>query len=354
VTTCTIYYPGLLGPDVPLEELQEQDWPAPDQLNHLCKLLSYGKITELPLQHNKQSIEVRILHYLGVIFDEDRDAPVAHIRAQSLEYDDKHLWCLDPVHIQIDLDEAILLANEALELTEKEAHHLIQDINKHFEQDDLYIHYCAPHQWILKGKFELSTATIGDVMHKNINQHQPAGKDETLWRKLVNEIQMLLHSHPVNTEREKKGVPLVNSLWLWGGGRYNTLQTSIDLVYGEHELIANIASVSDLAHTTLPTKLNPEGFINRTSLMIFTDQMHAIRSKDVFGWFDHLKRFDGGILGPLFDMLKQGDLDKLTVHSDTIEITFSKKDLTRGWLKFWQRSKLFSENIAKLRKQYGH
>lgn len=353
-STCTIYYPGLLGPDVPLEELQEREWPAPDQLNYLCKLFHHGQLGKLSERSNKRSIEARILHYLGVTFDEDQDVPVAHVRAQSLAYDDEHPWCLDPVHIQIDLDEAVLLANEALELTEKEARHLIQDINKHFAQDDLVIQYCAPHQWILKGKFELSTATIGDVMHKNINQYQPTGKDEGLWRKLVNEIQMLLHSHPVNAEREKRGVPLVNSLWLWGGGRYNSMQTSIDLVIGEHELIANIASVSDIPHKDLPIKLNPEDFLNRTSLMIFTDQMHAIRRKDVFGWFDHLKRFEEEILGPLFDMLKQGALDKLTVHSDSIEITFSKKDLTKGWLKFWQRSKPFSEYIIKLRKQYGH
>lgn len=42
---------------------------------------------------------------------------------------------------------------------------------------------------------------------------------ETLrsWRKLLNEIQMVWHSHPVNAERALRGLPPVNNLWLYGG-----------------------------------------------------------------------------------------------------------------------------------------
>ena len=34
----------------------------------------------------------------------------------------------------------------------------------------------------------------------------------------MNEAQMILHTHPVNAEREARGMPAVNSVWLWGGG----------------------------------------------------------------------------------------------------------------------------------------
>src|SRR5690606_19137784 len=38
------------------------------------------------------------------------------------------------------------------------------------------------------------------------------------WRRLVNELQMLWFDHPINRERETRGLRSVNSLWLYGGG----------------------------------------------------------------------------------------------------------------------------------------
>src|SRR5690606_38216705 len=39
------------------------------------------------------------------------------------------------------------------------------------------------------------------------------------WRRLLNEIQMAWHEHPVNEARVARGVPPVNALWLYGGAR---------------------------------------------------------------------------------------------------------------------------------------
>lgn len=46
----------------------------------------------------------------------------------------------------------------------------------------------------------------------------PAGADRASHRKLLSEIEMALHDHPVNAARESEGRPAINSLWLWGGG----------------------------------------------------------------------------------------------------------------------------------------
>jgi hypothetical protein len=39
------------------------------------------------------------------------------------------------------------------------------------------------------------------------------------WRKLLNEIQMVWHAHPVNLARTARGLPPINSLWLYGGAK---------------------------------------------------------------------------------------------------------------------------------------
>ncbi len=39
------------------------------------------------------------------------------------------------------------------------------------------------------------------------------------WRKLLNEIQMVWYEHPVNANRVERGLPPINSLWLYGGAQ---------------------------------------------------------------------------------------------------------------------------------------
>lgn len=42
----------------------------------------------------------------------------------------------------------------------------------------------------------------------------PQGTDLKSWQTLLTELQMLLHSHPVNAARAQRGVPPINSFWL--------------------------------------------------------------------------------------------------------------------------------------------
>ena len=47
----------------------------------------------------------------------------------------------------------------------------------------------------------------------------PMGADAHKHRKLSSEIEMALHEHEVNIQRQKDGLQPVNGLWIWGGGR---------------------------------------------------------------------------------------------------------------------------------------
>ena len=44
---------------------------------------------------------------------------------------------------------------------------------------------------------------------------QAHGKDAVSWLAVQTEIQMFLHSHPINQTREQQGLPEINGLWLW-------------------------------------------------------------------------------------------------------------------------------------------
>jgi len=353
LSTCTIYYPGLLGPDVPLDELDESSWPSANLLANLNTFYNYGKITAVDLNNYRRSPEARMLKLLGVSHGQDDGIPAAYFRARYFQHSNDYLWCLDPVHIQIDLDEAVLVSNDALDIEESEARKLIEDLNHHFEQDDIHIRYCSPQNWLLKTRLDISTSPISDVLYGNINNYQPVGNDKVRWRKLINEIQMFLYNHPVNIERQAQGKLPVNSLWLWGEGESGLVQTSIQLACGDQELLAHVASVINVAHQPLPDQFNPEAFANSASLIILTEQLQSIYTKDVFGWFGLLQKFDKDILEPLISLLRRGSLEQLLLHGDTIEILLTKKHLHRGFFSSLKINKNFRQNITQLRNQYG-
>lgn len=348
MSTCTIYYPGLLGPDISIEELASNEWPGSNQTRHLCKLFSIAKTQALA----NIGVDARILECLGIPVSRERELPVSHIRALQHDLEAEPLWCLDPVHIQIDRDEAVLLANESLNLNEQHALELIHDLNKHFEQDGLRIHYHNAHQWLLTGDIELKTNSLNDVLFRNIVDYQPTGKDTNKWRTLINEVQMLLHSHPVNEQRTMQGELTINSLWIWGGGKIDGVTSDKNIVFSDNSLVKDAVKIAGASHAALPDHLDHKYFINNNVLMIFTDQVGAVRQNDVFGWLEYLKQFDQDVLAPILSLLQKGDINKVTIVSDTISFVMTKKELHRYFRLLLNRYKTFESHIKRLRMQY--
>lgn len=69
------------------------------------------------------------------------------------------------------------------------------------------------------GKDAMKAVPPHDISGKSILEHLPVGDgaDQLVW--LMNAAQMVLHKHPVNAAREKRGELPANSVWLWGHGK---------------------------------------------------------------------------------------------------------------------------------------
>jgi hypothetical protein len=74
---------------------------------------------------------------------------------------------------------------------------------------------------------ECTTQPPDAVTGHDVHDSMPAGRDGARIRSLMNEIQMLLHEHPVNARRERARQLPVNGWWLWGFGA-QSLATSVD------------------------------------------------------------------------------------------------------------------------------
>jgi len=101
---------------------------------------------------------------------------------------------------------------------------LVDALRPLFETEGFTLHWAAPLDWLATHPLfdDLVTASLDRVVGRNIDPWLPDQRSARLVRRLQNEVQMLLYTHPINEEREAAGLATVNSFWLSGCGRLPT------------------------------------------------------------------------------------------------------------------------------------
>lgn len=134
--------------------------------------------------------------------------------------DDLAWGLLTPAHWQLGSDQVTLGDPEDLRLDEPTSRALFGLVQELFTSEGCAIVYGTPLRWYLahESLTELATASPDRVIGRGIDPWLPRTPAARLWRRLQNEVQMRWHEHPLNGEREARGLPPVNSLWLSGCG----------------------------------------------------------------------------------------------------------------------------------------
>ena len=170
--------------------------------------------------------------------------------------------CLQPVHLHATRDHLILMGQNQIDLTASESAQLLK-VALPFIEEDFHspILFQDKHYWFINaGPFSsLSSYSVDQAHGRNIDWWMPRDSQEEgvakQWRKLQNEIQMLWHIDPINAEREQRGLPSINSIWISGIGKLNDVRTPEVLrqskqLIGQHPLLAGLAKYLNLSYST--------------------------------------------------------------------------------------------------------
>lgn len=129
--------------------------------------------------------------------------------------------CADPAWVQPDLNGARLLACGQMQLSPEEAQALAKPLKPVFGDAGMILEVSSPDHWHVRLPPGAPTPTLAppeQALGEDLYEHLPDGAEGRRWRVLLNEVQVLLHQHPLNADRRARGLPPINSLWLWGGG----------------------------------------------------------------------------------------------------------------------------------------
>jgi hypothetical protein len=151
--------------------------------------------------------------------DETPVAPLAALGA-GLDPGDDYVIAADPVWLAADRDDVVLLARID-DLSVDDAATLAALLDRHFAADGLRVALARPDAWFARAQHapDLRTTPFDAACRHGMYAHLPRGADAGTWRRWQNEIQMLLHEHPINEAREANGRAAVTGIWFWGGGR---------------------------------------------------------------------------------------------------------------------------------------
>lgn len=260
-----------------------------------------------------------------------RDWPWASL---SLSVDggtpDQAYWLrADPVHIRIQRDRLILLGGELLDLQPEEAAALCADLHSHFSEA-FHPLPLQPERWYCRMERDpqIETTPLSLAVGRPIDPMLPRGTETLKWRALLNEIQMLLFNHPVNQEREAHSLPMINSVWLWGGGRVSSRVAPISSRF--HCPDGHLRSVAQQLGMHAPTWTGEVNGLDSDGLVVLNQLQPSGQYGDVLGWRAAAKELDEVLLAPL---IRSGVALHIEDPATGSAVDFSPRD---RW-KFWRR-----------------
>ncbi|MGB9093056.1 MAG: hypothetical protein WCB93_02980 [Gallionella sp.] len=303
-------------------------------LPNLERLLGRGRGEDLA----PVAVEDLLCNLFGMSSSET--APIAAVSAQ---FDGLGAGCwlrADPVHLRLQRDRVLMLAIPDIGADEAEA--MCAGLNRHFAGQGMEFFAPHPQRWYVRldALPAIRTRPVSQVVGGDVRGSLPEGADAPRWHQLLNEMQMLLYSHPLNAIRSSRGTLEINSVYLWGAGESSDSlpQQTCDAAGSDDVLVEMFASASGIPFSAWSghwTESPGDG----TQLLVWTGLRSALRNGDLAAWRNALLAFETGYAKPLWDALRSGKITHLRIdipgRAGMRRVELGRADT---W-SFWRRSK---------------
>ncbi len=285
----------------------------------------------------------------GLSFKHGFPSAAFNLLANDLYDPGKFYMHADPVHLQADIDSALLTPGADLNISEAEAETFCQSLNQHFAEDGLTFLALNNNRWFVSRREEikLETTSLLAATGRNINYLLPAGEDAVRWKQLLTEAQMLLHMHELNENRENTGLASINSLWFHGSGQLVDQQggdnnAAINNICSNDDLLKGFSRFIKCDYLELPDSVSvymdyllscDAGAKN----VLHIDALQQLTNyTDVQPWLDQLQDILHNWTYPLLNFSNKNNI-KVTLYPGTEkQYRFAKSDV----LKFWRKDPL--------------
>ncbi len=264
--------------------------------------------------------------------ERQQDWPLAPICAAAEGIPDTNTgyWLrLDPVHLEVVMGGLLLRPPEFLNVLPTEAGALIAMINSHWQNEHLRLIAANPSRWYLHldAPPDLQTTPLDQMHGEYLTANLPRGTDSRLFMQRINELQMLLHAHPINLEREAAGQPTINGMWLWGGGEACSGKPELDLLLADEFEPRALAMHAGCDTGDRPKMLSEVRHDGR-ALVILTQSTEDVNSDLTV----HLAQLEARWFSPLLKQLALGGIRQVRFElAGQTAVTLTPGQARRFW-----------------------
>lgn len=245
----------------------------------------------------------------------------------------------DPVHLRADTRGLILFDAAAFPLDADESQTLVESLAAHLAQDHWRLVSKHPRRWYLLGERppQLETPPLPTLRTTPVSATPFSGEDAAAWIRRLNELQMLMHTHPVNLARAARGQPAVNSVWLWGAGEWRRGANPHTRIAADNLFARGVAGACGIPALRLPDCVAslPAAPHSHDSLLVVHEACRdAAAYEDFEAWRDAVEQLERNWFAPLLGALQQRRVDCIDLYA----LNGSRYRLTRTrLLAVWKR-----------------
>jgi hypothetical protein len=270
-----------------------------------------------------------------------------HLAQQALQ--DRRYWlAADPVTLRAGMTRLMLVASGMSQLPIADRAGIARAVSELLAEEGLALETRHPEHWYLPLDKPLGFDFIPpyDALGADLAEVLPEHAEAAQWRRLLNLVQMMLHSLPANEKLESAGYPPVNSLWFWGGGilPQPAADNTVSAVISDDAISKGLALLSGLTPGSTSQLTSTDG--NWLDQMVTTRQGDtavmlidwALQGADVDG---ELQRLDG-FIAQLLPLLAQRRIDlEIATPNSVWKLPVSSLAGFRlaGLKRFWQRDR---------------
>ena len=251
------------------------------------------------------------------------------------------IWIATPVHLTAGLTRVHLDHRGLLRLPPAELAALAADFRRTFGEGGIAIAPLASGDLLLAtpGMAALATPEPARCAGGEVVDALPRGREAAPLRRLTSEIEMWLHSHPLNAERTARGELPVSALWLWGAAGRSLppephVATDAPRAFGADAWLAGLWHLLGGAARPLPGHLEEvlgEDRAPRTVLVAEVGRELQRADGAPASAPQALARLAEHFVGPALRALRAGELTRVTLIVNDTRALLGRSSHWRFW-----------------------
>ncbi len=246
-------------------------------------------------------------------------------------------WIATPLHLRAGLRRVHLDPGGLLRLPAAEQAQLSAEFARSFASSGYAL---AP---LPSGEFLLATPGIAAVATceparcagGDLDEFMPAAAAAAPLRRLITEMEMWLHTQPLNESRRQRGEATVSSLWPWGAsGRIvraaRAACAALPLAWGQDAWLEGLWRLQGSCVRPSPQRLEEAlGADAQTGVLLVEIGRELHGGEESIA--EALRRIDARVVAPAFDALRRGALDELSLMLNDVWVRARRGSLRRFW-----------------------